>query len=231
MNVNRHALSAAMLLAAGAGAAPARAQFGVTPRGRASEGAARRTLAPYGSVSIYPFAPFTASGTFPDGTSGTRTEQGRITAVDIGLTPPTSRTPFEVGGWFWSRGGSFEPWKGSGDFYQIHARGYFTTTRELGLQVAGLSSSKSGGRAITLSLLYELSKERVAPKSRTDWVIQVGLGQYIDYQGGRRTEDVSAFVQGSVDIGYHLTFNASEWYFRSRNLDLNRFAAGIGYNF
>lgn len=194
------------------------AQLGFTVTGRyeaVTEGSGR-----YGSVSIYPLAPFMRAGRFAEGGAGTRTQHGMLFAADVGFTPASGRST-ELGGWFWGSGDS--------DVFQIHAKHFFS--REIGVQIGWIGSTKSSGNAYTLFGIYDLASGNVAPEARRKWGVQTGLGVIQDDSSGEDSTDFTMFVQGSLEIGKNISVNATHWYLRNRIVDLNRFALGIGYSF
>lgn len=248
----RGSLAAALAAAGVAGAllaaapAPARAQFGFTTSERFDVGR-QREKAFYASVSLYPFATFLQGGYFPDADqAGTRSNPGRIIAAEAGWKRREWNTPIEAGGWLYSRGSSFNPIEADEnaageriDLYELHARAYFTRSRELGVQVGYLGTSEQNGKGYTAFLISEYSTQRIRGYNRLPWGIQAGIGYLGDpsfnpysTRTGQPTytRGFSFFVQGSVQIGYRFTLNISEWYIRSRDQDLNRLALGLGYS-
>ncbi len=175
----------------------------------------------YGAFDVYPFAPFTTGGNFANGSSGTQTNFGALIATNIGIKPAKSRNAVEVGGWFWTRGGS--------SLSQYHIRGFFTP--EFGVQFSYLQSSRAPGAAYTAFFVYDLLSTRVNPQSTRHWSIEGGLGGFFDLAAGRSTSSVTMYVQGSYQLVGNLSANAGIWYLRDRSDDLNRFTVGLGYNF
>lgn len=203
-------------------AAPAFAQFpGFTGNAR-YEATARPEARRYGSISLYPVALYTVAGRLSNEAAGTSTQAGVLLAADVGVKPAGRRSAYELGGWYWSRGSS--------DLYQIHARAFATPA--LGAQLSYLSSTSIGGNAYTAFLLYDLASRQFAPGSHLKkWTIEMGLGMFIDASGGRRTTSATLFTQASLGLGGRLSLNVGQWYLRDRSTDLNRFVAGLGYNF
>ena len=196
----------------------ARAQLGFTVTGRydaVTEGSGR-----YGSVAFYPLAPFMRGGRFAEGGAGTRTQHGMLFSADVGFTPASGRS-FEIGGWFWGTGDS--------DVFQIHAKHFIT--REIGVQIGWIGSTRESGNAYTLFGIYDLASGNVAPEAPRKWGVQTGLGIIQDNSSGSDSTDFTMFVQGSVEVGKNISVNATHWYLRNRIVDLNRFALGLGYSF
>jgi len=201
------------------------AQLGFTVTGRyeaVTKGSGR-----YGSVALYPFAPFMRGGIFAEGGVGTKTAHGVLFATDFGFTPSNGKS-FEIGGWFWKSSDS--------DVYQVHARSFFS--RELAAQLGWIGGSE-GLNAYTLFLIHDLASANVAPESRRKWAVQGGLGviyfETLDPlnpgQKGSMKSDFTMYVQASLEIAKNLSVNATHWYLRQNIVDLNRFALGIGYSF
>ena len=201
------------------------AQLGFTVTGRyeaVAQGSGR-----YGSVALYPLAPFMRAGIFAEGGSGTKTAHGMLFAAEGGYTPPSGRS-IELGGWFWSSGDS--------DVYQIHGKTFFN--RELGVQLGWIGSTGAEGNALTLFLIHDLASANVAPDSRRKWGVQTGLGiirakakDPTNVGDEPTSNDFTMFVQGSLEIGKNMSVNLTQWYLRNRITDLNRFALGVGYSF
>ena len=194
------------------------AQLGFTVTGRydaVTEGSGR-----YGSVAFYPLAPFMRGGRFAEGGAGTRTQHGMLFSADVGFTPASGRST-EFGGWFWGPGDS--------DVFQLHVKHF--VTREIGVQVGWIGSTRDSGNAYTLFGIYDLASGNVAPEARRKWGVQTGLGIIKDDSSGSDSTDFTMFVQGSLEVGKNISVNVTQWYLRNRIVDLNRFALGIGYSF
>ncbi len=226
MRIGRFAALAALIVGSLAFGKSAGAQLGFTVTGRyeaVTKGSGR-----YGSVALYPLAPFMRGGIFDEGGVGTKTTHGVLFAADFGFTPSNGKS-FEVGGWFWK--------SSNNDVYQIHARSFFS--RELAVQLGWLNGSNRRS-AYTLFLIHDLASANVAPESRRKWAVQGGLG-VIYYETrdplsptgakGPMKSDFTMYVQGSLEIAKNLSVNATHWYLRENIADLNRFALGIGYSF
>src|SRR5688500_13847469 len=109
---------------------PAGAQLGFTVTGRyeaVTKGSGR-----YGSVAVYPFAPFMRGGILEESGVGTVTSHGMLFAADLGYTPSSGRS-YELGGWFWRSSDS--------DVYQIHGKTFFN--KEMGVQLGWIGESRS----------------------------------------------------------------------------------------
>jgi hypothetical protein len=199
----------------------ANAQFaGVTGNAR-YEASVKPGTQHYGSASFYPFASFASGGNFGNGTSGTRTDFGTLFAADFGVKPAKSRNSYEVGGWYWTKGGS--------DLYQLQGRVYFTP--EMGVQLAYLGSTKVSGNSYTAFLLYDLASNKVAPTAKKKWTIQTGLGLLMDPTGGRTTVSPTVFVQFSTMVAKNISVNAGIWTLRDRSTDITRYVLGSSYRF
>ena len=245
-------VAAGLALGVGVLGAPASAQFGggLSSDFESTVDTGRKFGPFYGSVAVYPIAVFVNSGTDAEGASGTSYDFGRLTSLDFGFRPPRSRTPLEFGGWFWGRGSDFNLTQRDNDQYQLHARVWFTTTRQLGLQVAMLDSTRikptsqrpdrPDFRAYTAFLLYEFRSLEPSPDRQKRWVVTTGVGFLRDATPlssgsgrfeGKSTSEFTTFVQAALFFDKSLSLNLSEWYIRDREQDLNRFALGLGYKF
>src|SRR5687767_4539250 len=122
---------------------PAGAQLGFTVTGRyeaVTKGSGR-----YGSVAVYPFAPFQRGGILEEAGVGTETSHGMLFAADFGYTPSSGRS-YELGGWFWQSGDS--------NVRQIHGKVFIT--KEIGVQLGWIGNSRNDLNAYTLFLIYDL---------------------------------------------------------------------------
>ena len=141
---------------------------------------------------------------------------------------PHTRAALEVGGWYWN--------SGSADLYQAQGRVFFTP--QLGAQLAYIASTRTpGDNSYSGFLVYDLSSRQYSRKARPRWALEFGLGLFRDTSKDQSTgtnsdtTDFSLYVSGSLEIAPRISLNASQWYLRDRNADLNRFALGIGFSF
>src|SRR5688572_25503599 len=142
--MGRFAALAALFVASSAFCESVEAQLGFTVTGRyeaVAKGSGR-----YGSVALYPLAPFMRAGIFDEGGAGTKTAHGMLFAADFGITPSSGRS-YEIGGWFWGSSDS--------DVYQIHGKAFIS--RELGVQLGWIGSSDTNLNAYTLFLIHDLA--------------------------------------------------------------------------
>lgn len=202
-----------------------------------------RTHAPRSqhSVGLYPLSIFSIGGLLrqPDNSlvGGTRSIVGSIFSYDVVSNLDYGRR-FEFGGFY------FRPYDGNdGDLYQIAGR-YFPN-KQIGFQVAYLNSTEAHGNSDASSFSYHVLIDVTAvPTGRPDArqiTARLGVGvlnnlskeyQLSDNQFvSRSTFNFSTFVDLSYSLGPRVSLNATEWYIRDRNADLNRFSVGASYRF
>lgn len=196
------------------------------------------------SLGVFPLVTFLRSGVLAGtGTSGTGEINGSLYAADLALFFSQKAPTLDLGGWYFVKYGHelrrTDSSDGKQDLWEAHARLFASPRRDIGFQVAALSSTAkvSPGKQYTLYFVSEYASSRLRKRSKTPWALQGGIGTFInplyDPDFGRKhtTYGFSFFLSGSVSVGKRFNITLSEWYIRDRSADVNRLAFGLGYNF
>lgn len=219
MNNVRLAALAAVLFGVLIVSVPAHAQLG--SRGRGNESTTTTGPTRYGAVVVYPYAGFRLGGSLPNGTSGTTSNIGGLFSLDFGFRKRGHVDALEFGGWYWSDAHS--------NLYQVHGRYMFNP--DLGFQAALLNTTRGAPNLYTLFAIYDLDSHRIGAKTRRAFGIQFGVGTLLDSGQNKTTSDLSFYANARLNLATNITLNGTAWYVRDRNVDLNRFAVGLGYSF
>ncbi|MFZ4507727.1 MAG: hypothetical protein ACOYON_08545 [Fimbriimonas sp.] len=149
------------------------------------------------------------------------------------LAPRNLALPLSIGGWY------FRPDKRGNDVYQIHLRQF--VTRSFGVQVAYLNSTTTSAPTATYHGFFQVSSTDYDPNAKTPWSVEIGVGLLNDFtpnislatgdQTPQHSLNLSTYAQVGVGVGGNISLTGSFWFFRDRNVDVNRLGVGVQIRF
>ncbi len=187
------------------------------------------------TVGLFPATQFSVAGQLFDSDAnefvgGTRTVVGTVLTLDSISNLDNGRR-FELGGWF------FFPNDGSvNDLYQLSAR-YFPN-KQIGFQIAYIDSTQFKASSASYHLVFDVSSQGAGVTKGVTISSRLGVGALTNFTRDsdefgvtrrRNTTNFSTFVDVSLEITKRLSINATEWFVRDRNNDVNRFGIGLSY--
>ena len=141
---------------------------------------------------------------------------------------------FEIGGFYFNPDS-----ERYGDLYQINAR-YFPN-KQIGFQVAYIDSTEGKASSGSYHVLLDLVSEGAGRTKGKKIGARLGIGLLQNFtkefdagSGGvirSNTANFSTFLDVSLEVLPRVSLNATEWFIRDRNADINRFGVGLSYKF
>ena len=187
------------------------------------------------TVGVFPGTTFSVAGQLFDADAnefvgGTQSFVGTVLTLDSVSNLDNGRR-FELGGFFF-----FPDNSDVNDLYQVAAR-YFPN-KQIGFQVAYIDSSQFKASSASYHLLLDISTQGAGVTKGVTISSRLGVGALTNFtrdrdENGvstrRNSTNFSTFVDVSLEITKRLSLNATEWFIRDRNNDINRFGIGLSY--
>lgn len=190
------------------------------------------------TLGLYPGTVFSIAGQLLDEelnqlVGGTKSIVGTVVTYDVVSNLDYGRR-FELGGFYFSPDSDRY-----GDLYQLNAR-YFPN-KQIGFQVAYIDSTEIKASSGSFHVLFDISAQGAGRTKGKKIGARLGVGTLGNFTKDtspdgttrirRQTFNFSTFLDASLEITPRLSLNATEWFIRDRNVDINRFGIGLSYKF